>query len=67
MSIQFVNLPTPPNDGAGTAVDVSALAPTKTILRGLVTGDDSLISIEASNDVAGTNWAPVVAFQQHAA
>lgn len=57
----FVNLPLPALNGAGAAVDTSAMGRTKTfVVAGSFPG--ALITIEASVD-GGANYAPVVSFQ----
>lgn len=62
MANQFLNLPTPSQNGVGTAVDVSSMGLSKSIV---VAGDlAAVIQVEINNDSlqAGT-WAPVgVAF-----
>jgi hypothetical protein len=67
VSLDFVNLPMPASDGPGAAVDVSALASEKTIIRGGVSGDNALVTVEVSNDTLGTNWAPACVIQQRVA
>lgn len=56
----FVNLPAPTSDGAGTAVDTSALGAYKTIQ---CSGSATMtVNIEFSNDAAATVWSPVHTF-----
>jgi hypothetical protein len=60
MANSFFQLPTPVGNGAGPAVDVSTLGPSKTLLVG---GDfDAVVNFEVSTD-GGTNWGPVTSVQ----
>lgn len=58
----YVNLPMPALNGAGAAVDVSAMGKVKTIA---VTGDmaKASVTIEASAD-GGVSWGPVISFTE---
>lgn len=67
MPTVFVNLPTIAGNGAGTAVDVSSMGGSKTIVNfgngATVPGFDPNVTIEVSCDSLGTNWAPLYTFQ----
>jgi hypothetical protein len=58
----YVNLPMPALNGAGAAVDVSAMGKTKTIE---ITGDmvKASVTVEASAD-GGVSWGPVISFTE---
>ncbi|MFQ5938391.1 MAG: hypothetical protein ACE5LB_18475, partial [Acidiferrobacterales bacterium] len=59
MANLFLNLPVPPGDGAGAAVDTSAMGKVRTItVQGQFT---ATLTIEISND-GGTDFAPLVSF-----
>ncbi len=64
MTTTFVNLPSVAANGAGTAVDVSTFACTKTIVNG---GNgyvyEPQVAIEISNDAGGVNWTAIYTFQ----
>lgn len=65
MASQFVNLPAPAGNGSGAAVNVSSFGGLKTVT---VTGNggvfEPFVTIELSNEVAPTGWAPIVQFTQ---
>ncbi len=64
MATTFVNLPSSAGNGAGTAVDTSTLAATKTIVNGgNGSATEPLVSIEISNDAGGANFTPIYTFQ----
>lgn len=60
MSNVFVNLPVPAANGSGAAVDVSPMGGSKTIsLAGPFVAS---VTIEVSNEVVPTSWAPLTTF-----
>lgn len=58
MANQFVALPAPAGNGSGAAVDVSTFGAQKTFTVADAAG--AFVTIEMSNQLVPTNWAPVV-------
>lgn len=59
----FLSIPVPAANGVGAAVDVSAMAKTKSIVCG--GGFDATVNVEYSTDDAGNGpWAPLATFHQ---
>lgn len=58
----FANIPVPAANGPGTAVDVSTMGKTKSIVCGGVF--DATVNLEFATDAAAAVWAPLATFQQ---
>lgn len=65
MANVFLNLPTTAANGAGTAIDVSSMGATKTIVYAPTdsTVGQPFITIEISNDTAGNEWSELYQFK----
>ncbi len=62
MANLFLNIPVPAANGAGAAVDVSAMGKTKSLICG--GGFQATVNVEYSTDLAGAVFAPLASFQQ---
>ena len=60
MAVIFVSIPVPAANGAGAAVDTSVFGPSKTI--SVVGPFSAAVTIEISNELIPTSWAPLVTF-----
>ena len=63
MANLFLNIPVPAANGAGAAVDVSAMSKSKSLVCG--GGFQATVNVEYSTDDVGAGpWAPLATFQQ---
>lgn len=62
MANVFLNIPVPTSDGAGAAVDVSAMGKTKSLVIG--GGFRATVNVEYAIGDTPTDWAPLATFLQ---